>query len=331
MTVDQFTARRRPVWLELETAITRASGGLRTMPATDLERFGVLYRHAASDLAIAARDFPDDQVTTYLNGLCSRAHPLLYRGRAASAVDVVGFYTRDLPRLWRASSRYVLSSLLLLLVGFIAGWLAVRLRPDLAPSLVPSSLFDEMARGKVGAQVDDRGAIAVGIFVNNIKVALICFVGGIVIGLPTVLILVSNGWVLGTLAAAIHEGGYDYAFWSLILPHGVMELSVIVFAGASGLMVGDAILRPGLLRRGDALSEAGVRSLKFALGVASLLPICGLIEAFISPSVLPAPAKLMVAAATGIALYSWLLLAGRERQAPPPLLTLGESASRVGP
>ena len=47
----------------------------------------------------------------------------------------------------------------------------------------------------------------------------------------TALTLLANGWVLGTLASAIHRDGIDYRFWAYIVPHGVIELSVIVLAG----------------------------------------------------------------------------------------------------
>jgi uncharacterized membrane protein SpoIIM required for sporulation len=320
MTVDEFAGRRRPVWYELETALAKAAAGIRGIPSRELERFGVLYRHASGDLAIARRDFPTDNVTVYLNGLCSRAHTLLYVGRGGGSValrGVAAFYRRGLPRVFRASWRHMLASLALLLVGFTAGWLAVILRPDLAASLVPSSLFDQMARGLHPTQLDDPALAAFGIFTNNIKVALICFAGGLLLGSLTTLILVTNGWMLGTLAAAIHQGGYDVAFWSLILPHGVMELSIIVLAGGSGLMMGTSVLRPGLLSRWDSLHDAAVRAMFLALGVASLLPICGVIEGFISPSGLPVWFKFTVAGVTGTVLYGWLLLGGRADPGAP--------------
>ena len=60
-----------------------------------------------------------------------------------------------LPRSFRAAWPYIVASLALLVVGFIAGWVAVDLRPDLRASLVPQSLFDEMARGQIGTGVQD--------------------------------------------------------------------------------------------------------------------------------------------------------------------------------
>lgn len=318
MTLESFIAERRERWAALEAAVKRARRGrLRAVPASDIERFGLLVRHVSSDLAIARRDFPDAQVTEYLNALSARAHPLLYRGAPIRLSSIPAFYATGLPRTFRAAWPYVTASLVLLAIGFIAGWVAVDLRPDLRAALVPQSLFDEMARGQIRAAVPDAPLAASFIIQNNIRVALICFAGGVLLGLPTALVLLANGWLLGAVAAAVHLGGYDLAFWSLIVPHGVIELSVIVIAGGAGLMLGGAILRPGRLRRGDALGRAARSAVQLALGIAMLLIVAGTLEAFVSPSALPEAAKLAVGAVAGLLLYSWLLLAGRRRRAAP--------------
>ena len=334
MTPDSFIADRQARWSDLEAAVRRARRGrLRGVPAQDIERFGLLLRHTASDLAIARRDFPEAPVTEYLNGLCSRAHPLLYRGAPIRLATLGTFYATGLPRAFRAAWPYMLASLGLMVLGFLAGWLAVDLRPDLRATLVPQSLFDEMARGHIQASVPDAPLAASFIIQNNIRVALVCFAGGVLLGLPTAVVLLANGWLLGTIAAAVHLGGYDRAFWSLIVPHGVIELSVIVIAGGTGLMLGSAILRPGHLRRGEALGVAGRGAATLALGIATLLIVAGTLEAFVSPSALPSAAKLAIGAVSGLLLYSWLLLAGRTRQHPTPLpsldaiMTVGRAAT----
>ncbi len=313
MTLESFVAARTDRWAALEAMLRRSRRGrLRDIPAADLERFGALYRDAASDLAIARRDFPDDNIATYLNDLCARAYPMLYRSPPLRPLDLVRWFVVGIPRAFRARRYYVLLSLGLLLAGAVAGWLAVDLRPDLRASLIPQSGFDQLARGQVSS-LPSAPLLGTVIITNNIKVAAICFLGGALAGLPTVLILAANGWMLGTIAAAVHQGGYDLAFWSLILPHGVLELSIIVIAGATGLYVGDAILRPGLLRRGEAFSRAALSSLGLAAGSASLLIVSGILEAYVSPSALPAWVKVLVGAVVGTALYSWLLLTGRGR------------------
>lgn len=311
MTVEAFAAARRGRWEELETLLKRGRRGrLRDIPAAQLERFGTLYRDTASDLAIARRDFPDEDITLSLNNLCARAHPVLFRSTPVRAHDLLAGFLVGIPRAFRERRTYVLLGLALMVAGAVAGWLAVDLRPDLRDSLIPASGFDQLARGQVSA-LPNAPLLGTVIITNNIKVAAVCFLGGALAGVPTAFILAANGWMLGTIAAAVHQGGYDLPFWSLIVPHGVLELSIIVIAGATGLYVGDAILRPGLLSRSEAFSRAALGSLGLAAGAASLLILSGLVEAYVSPSGLPAAAKLVVGALIGVGLYSWLLLAGR--------------------
>lgn len=315
MSIDRFIAERQPRWAELEAMVDRARrGNLRATSAGELERFGMLLRHASSDLAIARRDFPEASITDYLNELCSRAHPLLYRGSPLRLSTIPAAFFYGIPQAWRRAWPYMLASIGCIALGFLAGWLAVYLRPDLRGAIVPNSLFDQMARGRVSGGIDYAPVTAIYIIQNNIRVALICFAGGVLLGIPTLLALAGNGWMLGAIAAAVNIGGYNLQFWSLIVPHGVIELSIIVIAGGAGLMLGDAVLRPGQLRRGDALSAAARRAVWLACGAALLLIVAGTLEAFVSPSTLAEPVKLCIGACSAVLLYSWLLLAGRRRR-----------------
>jgi uncharacterized membrane protein SpoIIM required for sporulation len=316
---EAFQERRRAAWDELEELLLQSRGGaLRNQPVQRLERLGTLYRRTASDLAIARRDFADEPITDYLNSLVARTHPLIHRGRPLRPAAIGDFFARGIPRAFRANGGYVLLSAALLVAGIAGGWLAVVLRPDIASSIVPStSLFDKMARGEIPTGTNTGFLEAAGIFGNNFRVALLLFAGGVLVGIPTALNLLNNGWTLGTLAAAEHRDGLDVVFWSFIAPHGIVELSIFVLAGATGLMVADAILRPGLLRRTDALARAASGAVAMAVGIASLLVVCGAIEGYLSPSSAPEGVKYAVGAVTGGALYGWLLLAGRSPARDP--------------
>ena len=82
-------------------------------------------------------------------------------------------------------------------------------------------------------------------------------------------------------------------------------------AGASGLMIGYALLRPGLLSRKNALVQATQQAVKLLLGSAPLLVIAGLIEGFISPSdTIPAAIKIAMGVGSGVLLYAYLVLVG---------------------
>ena len=80
-------------------------------------------------------------------------------------------------------------------------------------------------------------------------------------------------------------------------------------------MLGWAILRPGLMRRRDALAQAARKAVYLLLGAVPWLVVAGTIEGFISPNeTIPVPIKWTVGIVSGIFLYSYLLLAGRERR-----------------
>ena len=89
-------------------------------------------------------------------------------------------------------------------------------------------------------------------------------------------------------------------------------------------MLSEALLRPGLLRRRDALTRAGRRALALVFGAAPVFVIAGLVESFVSPSDLPFALKATLGPLLGLALLAFLLLAGRER-------TLASPAGQVRP
>jgi hypothetical protein len=68
---------------------------------------------------------------------------------------------------------------------------------------------------------------------------------------------------------------------------------------------------PGRRTRRSVLVERGREAVALLVGAGALLLLAGLIEGFISPSVLPAAVKLGFAAIAALVLFAYLLLAGR--------------------
>jgi len=134
-------------------------------------------------------------------------------------------------------------------------------------------------------------------------------------GLLTLWVLFMNGLIIGTLTGLTAFHGIGFELWTFVIGHGVIELTIIFIAGGSGLMLGWAILKPGLLRRRDALAQAAQKSVYLLLGAVPWLVVAGTIEGFISTSeTIAIPIKWTVGLVSGILLYGYLLLAGRERK-----------------
>jgi uncharacterized membrane protein SpoIIM required for sporulation len=312
--LSHFTASRQPVWAELERLLARSEGnGLRTFDAEQIESFARAYRRVVADLAVAQRDFPDDQLTLWLNGLAARAHLRLYRAPAPTWRRLGTFFWTDFACRFRAARPYLLVSALLLFGPALVAYLAALLDPTLRDALVPMQLRRVMEAGRTWTDIEPavRPGMATLIFTNNIQVAFLAFAGGVLFGLGTAYVLISNGLALGSVLGAAQFYGVAPLLWSFISPHGYLELTCIVIAGAAGLMLGEALLRPGLLLRREALARASRRAVELAVGAAPVLVVAGLMEGFISPSELPVGVKLAIGPLAGLALYALLLTVGK--------------------
>src|SRR5258708_11612339 len=153
---------------------------------------------------------------------------------------------------------------------------------------------------------------ATGIFTHNLKVAFYAFALGALAGVGTLYYMAFNGANISSVLALTFRAGFGRDLLTFMAGHGVIELSCIFIAGGAGLMIGSAILMPGDLSRADALKQCGLRAILLMLGIAPLLVLAGIIEGFISPAPISPAIKFGIAAITGVALYSYLLLAGRD-------------------
>ena len=314
--LSHFTASRQERWQELELLLTRSEGnGLRGFSSAEIEALGQAYRQVVSDLAIAQRDFPDDQLTAWLNGLASRAHLRLYRAPAPSWRQAGRFFWTGFARRFRAAGPYLLAAAVLLFGPALVAYIGAFLDPTLREALVPAQMRQVMQNGRTWTDIQPamRPGMATLIFTNNIQVAFLAFAGGVLFGLGTVYVLVSNGLLLGGVLGAATYYGVAPLLLAFISPHGYLELTCIVIAGAAGLMMGDALLRPGLLMRREAVARAARRAVELVAGAAPVLVAAGLIEGFISPSELPMWMKFVIGPIVGGVLYALLLRVGRTR------------------
>jgi uncharacterized membrane protein SpoIIM required for sporulation len=117
---------------------------------------------------------------------------------------------------------------------------------------------------------------------------------------------------LGSVFAACYKLNPPFgdALATFVVGHGVIELSTVFFCGGAGMMIGYSIINPGDLTRSQALKKKGLEAVRIVIGGACFLVVAGTIEGFLSPSDLPPIVKIATGVGTGIALYSYLLLAG---------------------
>jgi uncharacterized membrane protein SpoIIM required for sporulation len=321
MNVDKFYQSRRKEWELLSHLLDSGQRDIQRLSPKDVEMLASLYREASSDLALAKRDFPNHQVTRYLNQLVARAHALLYQGEPLAFRRLWDFVAAGFPRLFRETAVFTLAAFLMFAVPALVAGIGIALDTDRAQWLLPEGAqrlipIVEDRSLWIDIPIEKRPYASSFIMQNNIQVSFLAFGSGITGGIFTFYILVNNGLMLGGLLGLTSQYGVGWDLANFVIGHGVIELSVIFMAGGSGLMIGWAILRPGLMRRRDALALAARKAVWLLSGAAPMLVVAGIIEGFISPSeTIPPPVKWAVGIGSGILLYSYLLLAGREKKA----------------
>src|SRR2546430_596252 len=88
--------------------------------------------------------------------------------------------------------------------------------------------------------------------------------------------------------------------------------AVFLGAAVAGLLIClGGLLFPGSLPRRDALVVYGGQGVRLALGIVPMLIVAGVIEAFLSPSFVPAPAKFLFASAVFGLFALYVTQAGR--------------------
>jgi len=316
MNVNDFIRIREKDWDRLQGLINKHRGR-KSLTAVEVKELGRLYRAVASDLALARRDFPGQRVTVFLNQLLTQVHSYIYQQDVSDFGRLAHYFTHTIPQTFRQTGLFTLTAFLLFMIPAIIGYGLGYTTPDVAEPLGLASVRETLSNQSVWTNipVEERPYASAFIMSNNIKVAILAFGGGVVLGLFTLYLLTINGLTIGaTLGLAVHYG-LGNVLLDFIIGHGVIELSVIFISGGAGLQMGWALLSPGLYSRRDALGLAARRAIPLIVIAIPLLITAGLIEGFVSPSGLPFSFKLLVGVGTGILLYSYLLLAGRSPQA----------------
>jgi uncharacterized membrane protein SpoIIM required for sporulation len=314
--MGDFVTRNKPDWDELEQLLARARRSVRQLGPEELNRLDVLYRRVAIHLAQVRTRTRDEQLAAYLNGLAASAHSVIYLPPRQSIFDkVVAFaaygFARTIARNWR----YHLASVVLLVAGaFLAYHAAMH---DVLATYAMLSPGDPRQPGATREQLLEvlrsgrehgsgfKSAFASFLFTHNLQVGLVSMGLGVLAGVPTVLLLLYNGMMLGAFVALHVQAGIGLEMWAWILPHGITELSAIALCGGVGLMLGRAVVSPGLKTRAQSLVDAGREAASTAIGIAGMLLIAALIESFVRQSYLSTTARLTFAALTAVfwALY----------------------------
>jgi uncharacterized membrane protein SpoIIM required for sporulation len=317
MPIDRFIKERKTVWQRLEELLDLLDRmTLRRLHREEVRELGRIYRRTASDLAIARAESRDPRLVNYLNSLVIRAHGRIYRADAQGGRRIRDFFARDFPLAFRRTWRYTATAFGVFLLFTAIAFFGTRHDPDFSEfaGVDPFWRAENIETHRHWWESANKAnqIASSQIFTNNIRVTFYAFALGAMLGVGTLYVMAFNGANFGAIIALTYRAGFGNALLGFVVGHGVIELSCIFIAGGAGLLIGTALLMPGDLSRGDALKSRGMEAVRLIVGCVPLLVVAGIIEGFISPTPISPVIKIGIGVITGIALYSYLLLAGRD-------------------
>ena len=148
------------------------------------------------------------------------------------------------------------------------------------------------------------------VWTNNALLTAQCLASGVLI-VPVFYLLGSNIFGIGITGGVMVGAGRGDVFLTYIAPHGFLELTCVFIGAGVGLRIGWGWIAPGPHRtRGQALAERARSGMLVALGLVVVLGVSGLLEAYVTPSPLPAPIRIAIGMIVWLAFLGYAFVLG---------------------
>lgn len=303
--LDAYVSERRGEWNRLETLT-----GKRRLSPDEADELVLLYQRASTHLSIVRSHAPDAVLVASLSRLVLGARAAITGGRRYSWAPVGRFFASAFPsELYRTRWWWIAVSVAnVLLAGALMRYVAAN--PDVANLFMSDADIQRLVDQDFVGYYSEYHAqnFAAQVWTNNALLAGQCLAAGVLI-LPVLYLLGSNLLNVGLSGGVMIDHGKGEVFFTMIAPHGLLELTAVFVASAAGLRLGWSWIAPGPRTRMHALAQTGRATVGMAIGLGVILLITGLIEAFVTPSQLPTSVRvgIGVLAEVGFFVYVWTL------------------------
>lgn len=300
-------------WEELERIVTRMEKrSVKSLSDEDLLALPGLYRTTLSSLSVLRDTSLDRGLSTYLERLCTRAYFQIYGVQTPATRQIKRFFAESWPNavksLWRETSFCVAltfgaAALAFLLIRSDPTWFYSIIPQGMAEGRDPSASVETLRSTLYSKNQDWLGAFATFLFTHNSQIAIFAFALGFAFAVPTVLLILYNGLMLGAFFAIFAAKGLGPNVVGWLMIHGTTEIFAICISGAAGIHIGLSIAFPASASRMDALVQAGRTAATAMIGTVIMLAVAGLLEGVGRQTVNDDGARMLIGSAV---LIGWL-------------------------
>ncbi|MBT0994635.1 stage II sporulation protein M [Cellulomonas sp. DKR-3] len=305
MDLDAYQAVHEPAWRRLDEL-----AGARRRTGAESDELVRLYQATATDLSAIRSAAPDPEMITRLSQLVARGRAAIAGTHEPAWRDVTRFVVVTAPAaLYRLRWWTVAVMVAFVVTGVVAGvWVATN--PDALAAMGTPAERDQYVEQAFAEYYDPGAGFAATVWTHNAFLTAICIGTGIT-GIGPLYFLYSNAVAVGNIGGMMAAHDALDVFLSLILPHGMLELTAVFVAGAAGLKVFWAWVAPGPRTRARALAEEARALFTAALALVGVLAVSGLVEGFVTGSTLLWWVKIAIGAAALAAFWVYTIVLGR--------------------
>ena len=275
-----------------------------------------IYRDVLSDLAFAQSQYPESNITTYLNNLARQTHEKIYSPRSGILGEIKKALLYEVPKVIADSWNMLMLSLcsfsLFVIVGCI---LAIMDEGNIETTLGPGYVEMTIENIKKGVptnvyNMSKEFDTFIGVWFNNLSVAFKMYGMGILPVIGPMIFLHVNGIMLGEFQSLFFLHGCGFQSMTAIWIHGTLEILGIIIEGTAALTLGWGWLFPGTYSRKESLKRSGMQSIKIMASCLPIITAAALLEGYITRHTeMPLAAKLTIMAASLVFMvyyYFWL-------------------------
>lgn len=312
MDIDRYVAEHEQMWQRLDV-LSRRARHPKTLAPAELDELFVLYQRAATNLSYVRTALGDPALLARLTRLVAAAHGAIYGQPIRGRRSVRRFFAEGFPgALWH-QRWFVVAATVLTFAPALALGVWISHSPKAYEATAPAAVREAYVNREFEDYYSSEPAaqFASEVFTNNVRVAAFAFAAGILLCVLTGWILVQNGLNLGLAAGLFAVAGQQTRFWGLIIPHGLIELSAVIVAGAAGLRLGWTVIDPGDRTRAHALADEGRRAALVLMGVVLMLALAGTIEGFVTGRGTPTTVRVVLGVAVAGGFWAYAVVFGR--------------------
>jgi len=304
-----FIRQNKDKWNEFENFLSKKN----TLTPRELTN---MYVSISEDLSYVQTFYPTSTLVPYLNQLTSKAHRKINENKRTTKNQLIEFYTKNFPKMFKSYFKELTIAFFVFFGFCIIGAYSASQDSDfirliLGDAYVNMTLNnieegDPMAVYKKANSLD----MFLGITINNIRVGLLSFAAGILLGVGTIYIAMQNAIMLGSFQYFFYEKGLLWESVRTIWIHGTIEISVIIICISAGLVLAKGIIFPGTYTRLKSFTMRAKDALKIAISTVPFFILAGFLEGFITrmtymPNVI---AILIIGGSLSLILYYYLFL-----------------------